>query len=145
MPPLYLAAAWGTYAATVAIISLLLRLFTHRGRVYVYLGIGTMNTQGKVAVGNLVLIGIALLLEFTDTSVRTPQDIVRYLSIPILGVVPDVDDEEVDIKTALRSGCSQEDIKELFRKTISSKPERHHAEMLQKGAELLHPMSAIGG
>ncbi|MES0350103.1 MAG: GTP 3',8-cyclase MoaA [Desulfobacteria bacterium] len=54
-------------------------------------------------------------------------------------------DEEVDIKTALKSGCSQEDIKELFRKTIASKPERHHAEMLKEGAELLHPMSAIGG
>jgi cyclic pyranopterin phosphate synthase len=54
-------------------------------------------------------------------------------------------DEEVDIKTALRSGCSQEDLKKLFQETISRKPERHHAEMLQKGAELLHPMSAIGG
>ncbi|UCG80374.1 MAG: GTP 3',8-cyclase MoaA [Desulfobacterales bacterium] len=54
-------------------------------------------------------------------------------------------DEEVDIKTALRSGCSQEDIKALFHEAISRKPERHHAEMLQKGAELLHPMSAIGG
>ncbi|MCH7812955.1 MAG: hypothetical protein IID40_02935, partial [Planctomycetes bacterium] len=40
---------------------------------------------------------IALALEFTDTSVRTPQDIVRHLSIPMLGTVPDVDDEEIPI------------------------------------------------
>lgn len=50
-------------------------------------------------------IGIALLLEFTDTSLRTPQDIVKHLNIPMLGMVPDVDDEEVPIdqvETAVR-------------------------------------------
>ncbi len=42
--------------------------------------------------------GIAVGLELLDTSVRTPQDIVRYLRVPLLGTVPDVDDEEVDIE-----------------------------------------------
>ncbi len=50
-------------------------------------------------------IGIAVALEVLDTSVRTPQDIVRHLSLPLLGTVPDIDDEEVDIEaveTAVR-------------------------------------------
>ncbi len=50
-------------------------------------------------------VALAFLLEFTDTSVRTPQDIVRHLSAAVLGVVPDVDDEELPIErveTAVR-------------------------------------------
>jgi capsular exopolysaccharide synthesis family protein len=43
-------------------------------------------------------IGFAFLLELLDTSVRTPRDVARYLNIPILGTVPDSDDEEVDIE-----------------------------------------------
>lgn len=43
-------------------------------------------------------VGLALLLEFADTSVRTPRDIIRYVNVPILGTVPDIDDEEVAIE-----------------------------------------------
>lgn len=47
---------------------------------------------------SLVLsVGIGLGLEWLDKSVRTPQDVMRYLETAVLGVVPDVDDEEVDI------------------------------------------------
>jgi capsular exopolysaccharide synthesis family protein len=42
--------------------------------------------------------GLGLLLELSDKSVRTPQDIERFLGAAMLGVVPDVDDEEVAIK-----------------------------------------------
>lgn len=58
-----------------------------------------------VMISLILAIGIAIMLEFVDTSLRTPQDIVRHLRIPLLGVVPDVDDEEVEIErieTAVR-------------------------------------------
>ncbi|MFH0981201.1 MAG: polysaccharide biosynthesis tyrosine autokinase [Planctomycetota bacterium] len=51
-------------------------------------------------------LGIALGIELLDTSVRTPQDIIRHLSLPLLGTIPDVDDEEVEIEaveTAVRT------------------------------------------
>ncbi len=48
-------------------------------------------------LGLLVGIGLALLLELMDTSLRTPRDIARHVHIPMLGTVPDVDDEEVRI------------------------------------------------
>ena len=55
---------------------------------------------------SLVLaIGSALGLELLDKSVRTPQQMERHLNIPILGVVPHTDDEEVAIdrpETAVR-------------------------------------------
>ncbi len=53
---------------------------------------------GAVVLAGIFSLGIVLLIEFVDTSLRTPADVVRHLSIPLLGVVPDADDEEVDIK-----------------------------------------------
>jgi len=41
--------------------------------------------------------GIPLLLEFVDQSLRTPLDVARHLRLPLLGVLPDADDEEIDI------------------------------------------------
>lgn len=42
--------------------------------------------------------GIALLRELLDTSVRSAQDVTRHLNAPLLGVIPDIDDEEVRIE-----------------------------------------------
>ncbi len=53
---------------------------------------------GAPVLAVALAIGFALLLELVDTSVRTPRDIARYLNIPILGTVPDCDDEEVNIE-----------------------------------------------
>ncbi len=60
---------------------------------------------GIVILALAAAIGLALGLELIDTSVRTPQDIARHLSIAMLGSIPDVDDEEVEIEnveTAVR-------------------------------------------
>jgi len=46
----------------------------------------------------VLAVGVAVGLELLDTSVRTPQDIIRHLRVPLLGTVPDVDDEEIDIE-----------------------------------------------
>ena len=43
-------------------------------------------------------LGIGLGVEWMDKSLRTPQDVSRYMAIPLLGVVPDTDDEEVEIE-----------------------------------------------
>ena len=53
-------------------------------------------------------------------------------------------DDEVDIKTPLRDGCSQEDLKTLFQEAIARKPRQHPAKIRGKGAGR-RPMSAIGG
>jgi capsular exopolysaccharide synthesis family protein len=58
-----------------------------------------------LGVALVLACGLAVLLELVDTSVRTPQDMVRHLSTPLLGTVPDADDEEIEIKrveTAVR-------------------------------------------
>ncbi|UCD27459.1 MAG: polysaccharide biosynthesis tyrosine autokinase, partial [Planctomycetota bacterium] len=57
-----------------------------------------LNIPAGSILGLLLGIGLAFLLEFIDTSVKTSQDIVRHVHIPLLGTVPDLDDEELDIK-----------------------------------------------
>lgn len=49
--------------------------------------------------------GLALGLNLLDTGLRTPRDVIRHASLPLLGTVPVLDDEEAsveDIETAAR-------------------------------------------
>jgi len=62
-------------------------------------------------------VGLSLGLEVLDTSVRTGRDITRHLSIPLLGSIPDIDDEEVEIEnieSAVRD-APQSMVTEAFR------------------------------
>jgi GTP 3',8-cyclase len=52
--------------------------------------------------------------------------------------------EELDVKTPLREGCSRHDLKVLLQVAIDRKPKQHHAEV-QGQAKSSRPMSAIGG
>ncbi|NLX14543.1 MAG: polysaccharide biosynthesis tyrosine autokinase [Phycisphaerales bacterium] len=56
-----------------------------------------MIPAGAMA-GLMLGLGLALLLEFMDTSVKTTRDLIRHVHIPILGTVPDLDDEEIDLE-----------------------------------------------
>ncbi len=51
-----------------------------------------------IFVALLLSLGIPLGLELMDKSLRTPQDVLRHLSVGLLGVVPDSDDDEVSIE-----------------------------------------------
>ena len=53
-------------------------------------------------------------------------------------------EDEVDIKTPLRSGCSQEDLRRVFQQAIAKKPKEHLAKISER-VQSLRPMSAIGG
>jgi cyclic pyranopterin phosphate synthase len=53
-------------------------------------------------------------------------------------------EDEVDIKTPLRSGCSQEHLRSVFQQAIAKKPKGHHANISEK-VHCLRTMSAIGG
>lgn len=56
-----------------------------------------MTIPAGLVLGLLLGAGLALMLEFMNTRVRTPQDVVRYAAMPVLGIVPVLDDEEVRI------------------------------------------------
>lgn len=66
----------------------------------------------------VLAVGIGLGLEILDTSVRTSQDVVRYLDTALLGLVPHTDDEEVaidQVETAMRD-APRSMIAEAFRR-----------------------------
>ena len=48
----------------------------------------TVNLAISVLVGLVVGIGVALMIEYFDTTVKTPDDVERYLGLPVIGIVP---------------------------------------------------------
>lgn len=57
-----------------------------------------LNIPVGAFLGLFLAVGLALLLDLADTSIRTPRDIMRFLNLPVLGTVADLDDEEVVIE-----------------------------------------------
>lgn len=57
-----------------------------------------LNVPIGVVVGLMLAVGLAVLLELADTSVRTPRDMTRHTALPVLGTIPTLDDEEVAIE-----------------------------------------------
>lgn len=49
-----------------------------------------LNTVGGAILGLLLGLVIAMLLEFLDDTLKTPEDVARYLGIPTLGLIPRV-------------------------------------------------------
>ena len=99
------------------------------------------NVPAGVLLGTLLAGGLALLLELVDTSIRTPRDIVRHAHVPILGTVPDVDDEEIPIDqielamhTAPRS-MTAEAIRTIRTNLLLSSPSEHQRSVLVTSAK----------
>jgi len=56
-----------------------------------------------VFLGLAIGFGLAFLLEFIDTSVKSPRDITRRVDLPVLGMIPhldDIEDEIADLRLA---------------------------------------------
>ncbi len=50
-----------------------------------------------VILGLMLGFGLAFLLEFMDTSVKSPSDLARRVDLPLLGMVPHADDLDEDV------------------------------------------------
>ena len=48
----------------------------------------TINLVVSVLVGLFVGVGVALTIEYFDTTIKTPDDVERYLGLPVIGIVP---------------------------------------------------------
>jgi capsular exopolysaccharide synthesis family protein len=57
----------------------------------------TLMIIGGVIFGLLAGLGVAVLLEIVDTSIKKPSDIRRRMDLPLLGMVPHIDDLEEEI------------------------------------------------
>lgn len=57
-----------------------------------------INVPVGAFLGLALSMGFALLIELVNNRVRSPMDVTRHAHMTVLGTVPDVDDEEVDIE-----------------------------------------------
>ncbi|MDW0112996.1 Wzz/FepE/Etk N-terminal domain-containing protein [Sporosarcina saromensis] len=60
-----------------------------------------LNIAIAAVVGLMIGIGIAFLLEFLDTTIKTEQDVEEILSLPIIGLVSPITDREMPSNTTI--------------------------------------------
>jgi capsular exopolysaccharide synthesis family protein len=89
-----------------------------------------------VLLGLVSGIGLAVLLEFVDTSIRRPSDVAQKLDIPLLGIIPhadDVEDDFEDVRTALlthRDSLMGETFRQIRTNLQFSGPTQQHKTLL---------------
>lgn len=53
-----------------------------------------LNVAIGLVIGLMAGIGLAFLLEYLDNTIKSEQDVDKYLNIPVLGVIPTIDAQE---------------------------------------------------
>ena len=48
-----------------------------------------INTAAAFFIGLLAAAGIAFLLDYLDDTLKTPEDIEKYLQLTVLGIIPE--------------------------------------------------------
>jgi len=69
-----------------------------------------LNIAIALVLGAMVGVGLAFLLEFLDTKVRSENDIVEKLELPVFGVISRIDAEDVrrSVSTQTRVGLGEQ-------------------------------------
>ncbi|MCP4707897.1 MAG: polysaccharide biosynthesis tyrosine autokinase [Planctomycetes bacterium] len=72
---------------------------------------------GGFFLGLMLSVGLILMLEFVDDSVKSPSDVRRYLNIPLLGMIPRHEDDNTDLLNVAKIAYTspQAMISEAFR------------------------------
>jgi capsular polysaccharide biosynthesis protein len=55
-----------------------------------------LNVAIALVVGMMAAVGLAFLLEYLDSTIKSEQDIERILDLPILGVIATIDDQKME-------------------------------------------------
>lgn len=53
-----------------------------------------MNVAVAMVLGFMAGTGLAFLLEYLDTSIKTPDDVTRHVGLPVLGIIPVIEAAE---------------------------------------------------
>ncbi|HLN62794.1 MAG TPA: Wzz/FepE/Etk N-terminal domain-containing protein [Symbiobacteriaceae bacterium] len=53
-----------------------------------------MNVAVAMVLGFMAAAGLAFLLEYLDTSIKTPEDVTRHVGLPVLGIIPVIEAAE---------------------------------------------------
>jgi capsular polysaccharide biosynthesis protein len=52
-----------------------------------------MNVAVAFVLGAMAAVGLTFLLEYLDTSIKSPEDVSRYLELPVLGMIPVIEED----------------------------------------------------
>lgn len=61
----------------------------------------SMNVAVAFVLGLMAAVGLAFLLEYLDTSIKTPDDVTRHVGLPVLATIPTFE-TGVDVRAAER-------------------------------------------
>ncbi|OPZ73977.1 MAG: hypothetical protein BWY80_00766 [Firmicutes bacterium ADurb.Bin456] len=50
-----------------------------------------LNLAVAFLLGLMGSVALALLLEFLDNTIKTPEDVARHLDLPVMGIIPSAD------------------------------------------------------
>jgi capsular polysaccharide biosynthesis protein len=53
-----------------------------------------MNLAISLVLGLMLGVMIALLIEFLDRSIKTPDEVQQLLGLPVLGLIPELQEEK---------------------------------------------------
>jgi len=53
-----------------------------------------LNMAISLVLGLMIGIFAAFLMEFLDTSIKTPEDVAKFLDLPVIGSIPYIDEKE---------------------------------------------------
>lgn len=70
-----------------------------------------LNIAIAAVIGLMVGVGIAFLLEYLDTTVKTEQDIEELLGLPVLGLVSPISDKDVPVANDAQQKGSKDYVK----------------------------------
>lgn len=82
----------------------------------------TIMVMAGLVLGLMTGFGLALILEFVDTSIKSPSDLAKRLDLPLLGIIPhtdDLDEEIADLRLAFMTNPNSL-IGEAFRQIRTS-------------------------
>jgi succinoglycan biosynthesis transport protein ExoP len=74
-----------------------------------------MNTALAAAVGLMLAAGIAFLIEYLDDTLKTPEDVVQALGLPVLGLVSDMRRRKKDASQVYVVQQPRSPVSEAFR------------------------------
>lgn len=52
-----------------------------------------MNVAVAIVLGGMAAVGVVFLLEYLDTTLKSPDDVSRHLGLPVLGLIPSIEPE----------------------------------------------------
>ncbi len=98
-----------------------------------------LNILFGAILGLSLGIGIVLLMEYLDTSLKNIHDIEQFLNLPVLGLIPAIDKDEVENGSAYNSNVASSIAKRLISHHLPKSPISETYRILRTNLQFLRP------